>query len=142
MKQTLCVLALITLIVPFNMIAQAATTSYTIITNDDNPNGNTATVFSFNNQTGKAKQAKMLTTGGTGLGGGFVAQHSVSVTGSDSCVFVIDGASNDIAAFLAPRASMPRSATIPTRMRCLRTMVVRLQFRKMVRLSIPPTVNQ
>jgi len=82
--------------------ADAAKNPTTVITNDDNSSANTATVFKFNATTGALKQSKVLTTGGTGIGGGFFAAHDVSISVNDKCVFVIDTASNDIAAFKGP----------------------------------------
>lgn len=84
-------------------MTQAATKPpTTIITNDDNSSANTATVFAFNAKTGAAKQKVVLTTGGTGIGGGFFAAHDVSISKTKSCVWVIDTASSDIAAFKGP----------------------------------------
>jgi len=83
-------------------VSFAATAPIFVITNDDNTSANTATVYSFNATTGKLKQVKVLSTGGTGQGGGFFAMKSQAVQHNDKCIFVVDSASNDIAAFQGP----------------------------------------
>jgi len=96
------VLAILTLTLLVTGTTFAAKNPTTIVTNDDNSSGNTATVFAFNAKTGAAKQKVVLTTGGTGIGGGFFAAHDVSITTTKACVYVIDTGSNDIAAFTGP----------------------------------------
>jgi len=70
-----------------------------VVTNDDNPSGNTATVFSLDTGTGVLTQVKVLSTGGTGLGAGFFAATSQAIQQSATCIFLADTGSNDIAAF-------------------------------------------
>ena len=106
MKKLGFVLMLIALTLVSSMaVAKKAPLPTTIITNDDNYYGNTATVFSFNATTGVATQTNVLTTGGYGLGGGFFAAHDVDVATTKACVWVIDTGSNDIAAFKGPSGS-------------------------------------
>lgn len=75
-----------------------AATTY-VVTNNDNPSGNSATVYTLNTTSGALTQVAVLKTGGTGLGGGFFAAYGTSVAKSASCIFVIDNGSNDVAAF-------------------------------------------
>lgn len=70
-----------------------------VVTNDDNPNGNSSTVYTLNTTTGVLTQVTVLKTGGTGLGGGFFAAYGSSVSKGASCIFALDNGSNDIAAF-------------------------------------------
>jgi hypothetical protein len=66
----------------------------TILTNDDNPAGNTATAFSQN---------ITLHTGGSGLGRGDFSSTGSAISSNAHCVFVTDTGSNDIASFEAPK---------------------------------------
>jgi len=84
-----------------------------VVTNDDNPGGNSATAYTLNAATGALTLARVLHTGGRGLGGGFLGSIGVAVASNAHCLFVADTASNDIAAFagraynLAGRFSNP-----------------------------------
>ena len=69
-----------------------------LIVDDDNPSGNTATVYKIASN-GTLNQFKILQTGGTGFGGGFFANVGATVSQNASCVFIEDAGSNDIAAF-------------------------------------------
>jgi len=70
---------------------------------DEGTTANSVTVFSLNTTTGVTTQIARLRTGGTGLGGGaFYANTTVAVSANNSCIFVADTGSNDIAAFAAP----------------------------------------
>ena len=69
-----------------------------LIVDDDNPSGNTATVYKIAGN-GTLTQFKVLPTGGTGFGGGFFANVGATVSQNASCVFIEDAGSNDIAAF-------------------------------------------
>ncbi len=64
-----------------------------ILTNDDNPSGNTATSFPGD---------VVLHTGGKGLGGGYLANTGTAISSNAHCVFVADTGSDDIASFVAP----------------------------------------
>jgi len=97
MRKLLVLMALCALVVMLGS-ASFAQTVY-VLTNDDNPAGNTATAFVLNTATGALTQAAVLTTGGTGLGGGFFAATSEAVAQNEACVFVADTGSDDIAAF-------------------------------------------
>jgi WD40 repeat protein len=62
-----------------------------IITNDDNPSGNSATIFSEADD-GTLSLAATIPTGGYGLGGGYFASSRVNVLRSkvNNCVYVAD----------------------------------------------------
>jgi|SRR5215472_3465789 len=98
MKKAFSLLALLALVAGLTSISFAAGTTF-VITNDDNPAGNSATVYKLNTTTGVLTQAKVLKTGGTGLGFGFFASKQSTVTQGLTCVFVEDAGSNDIATF-------------------------------------------
>jgi len=82
-------------------VSFAASTTY-VIAVDENTSANSATVFSLNTTTGVTTQVKKLSTGGLGLGGGFFAEATVTLTSNNSCIFIADTGSDDIAAFAAP----------------------------------------
>ena len=79
----------------------AASTEY-VVTVDESTSANSATVFSLNTTTGVTTPVKKLSTGGLGLGGGFFAAATVTITSNYRCIFVADTGSDDIAAFSAP----------------------------------------
>jgi len=71
------------------------------VTNDDNPTAgaNTATVFQVHTGPASIAVLKTLKTGGTGLGSGYFAAPRIGIERNESCIFVVDAASSDIAAF-------------------------------------------
>jgi hypothetical protein len=83
-----------------------------IVTNDDNPKGNSATVFRVG-RNGELTEVKKLSTGGTGLGSGYFAWTGVSVDSNASCVFVANTGSDTISSFQAPSYKETGSAGIP-----------------------------
>jgi hypothetical protein len=98
MKKTLFTLAIAILALSTTSFAQAPKKHlYYAITNDDNPDGNTATVFEFDGSAISVIQT--LHTGGTGLGGGYYSESRVAIENSGKCLFVSDAGSDDIAAF-------------------------------------------
>jgi len=101
MRKAILVMALAALAVLLGPRNFAAEKHY-IITNDDNPNHNTATIFEVNTETGALTQGKSLVTGGIGLNGGFFAAPRNAIDGSGRCFFVSDAGSGDIASFTAP----------------------------------------
>ena len=82
-------------------VSFAASTTY-VIAVDENTTANSATVFTLNTTTGVTTQVKKLSTGGLGVGGGFFANATVTLTSNNSCIFIADTGSDDIAAFAAP----------------------------------------
>ncbi len=103
MRKFFVVATVVTLLasVSFAVAATPASATY-VVTEDENTTANTATVFSLNTTTGVTTQVKKLSTGGAGLGGGFFAATAITITSNNSCVFIADTGSNDIAAFAAP----------------------------------------
>jgi len=75
-----------------------AATKY-VVTNDDNPSGNSATFYTVG-AGGKLTLKKTVLTGGTGLGGGFFADARVNVSHSKTqpCVYITNAASNNVSA--------------------------------------------
>jgi hypothetical protein len=89
--------------------SSSAGTKHYVVTNDDSTSGNTITVFLLNPSNGTLKAVKSVSTGGTGLGGGYSAIPLVSIDSSDKCVFATDAttqlnnvATGDVAAFTTP----------------------------------------
>ncbi len=77
----------------------AANSSHYLITNNDNSQGNSATVYTITGNVA-LKQAAVIYTGGTGVDGiGAVATKRVSVLNSSTqtCAFVADAGSADVA---------------------------------------------
>jgi 6-phosphogluconolactonase (cycloisomerase 2 family) len=83
--------------------AGAATTHY-VVTNDDVSGPNTVTFYLAGGTASAPKLTRLKTikTGGTGLGGGYfgTVRQVLVGKGTDECVFVADGGSNDVAAIL------------------------------------------
>jgi hypothetical protein len=78
-----------------------AGTAY-VVTNNDNPNGNSVTIYSLNTSTGALSPVVAdLPTGGFGNGGGYFATvgTGAAVTGTIGCLLVNDAGSSDIASF-------------------------------------------
>jgi hypothetical protein len=102
MRKFLAVAAFVALLASLSFAQSNASGATYVLTEDENTTANTATAFSLNTTTGVTTQVKKLSTGGTGLGGGFFAATTVTITSNNSCIFVADTGSNDIAAFEAP----------------------------------------
>jgi hypothetical protein len=96
MRKSLVVLALVAMVAASCFAASVPTPI--VLTNDDNPSGNSATAYHLNGD-GTLTLVKKLTTGGFGLGGGFFAANGTAIVSSGSCVFVADTGSDEIAAF-------------------------------------------
>lgn len=80
----------------FVCASAVAQTSRNLVTNDDNPAGNTATFYSLG-ANGNPTQVAVVPTGGLGGDGGYFALPRVSVArGNGECVYVANGASSDI----------------------------------------------
>jgi len=78
--------------------ATFAATSY-VVTNDDNPSGNSSSIYTLNTSNGQLSLFKTLSTGGVGNGGGFFATVGNAISRDAKCIYVYDGGSSDIAAF-------------------------------------------
>jgi hypothetical protein len=102
MRKSLVVLTLLAFTLMLCSASFATTLEY-VLTNDDNPSGNSGTIYRINTTTGALTQVKVLSTGGTGLGFGFFAVNGSTVTQNDRCIFISDPGSNDIAAFAGPK---------------------------------------
>lgn len=78
-----------------------AQTQHLVISNDDNPSGNSATFYVAGGTATAPKLTllKTVSTGGSGIGNGFFSTNGVTVIqqGSNLCAFVADGGSADIA---------------------------------------------
>src|ERR1700722_9174184 len=85
-------------LVAFCAATTFAATKY-VVTNDDDPSGNTATFYTVG-AGGKLTLKKTVSTGGTGLGGGFFADVRVNVSHSKTqpCVYVSNASSNNVSA--------------------------------------------
>jgi hypothetical protein len=88
-KRLSCVLALTALVFMTTALTQAAT-SY-VITNDDNPAGNSASIYSIGSG-GALNFVTTIPTGGYGRGGGYAAAGRVSVLRSkgQNCAYISD----------------------------------------------------
>lgn len=79
-----------------------------VVTNNDNANGNSATIYSLDTSNGALTHLLDIPTGGTGANGGYFATVGVGAvaTGATGCLFVTDTGSNDIAAFAVQLGSL------------------------------------
>lgn len=84
-----------------------AGTSY-VITNNDNPNGNSISIYLLNANTGVLTHHSDLPTGGFGEGGGYfsTASAGAAITGMTGCLFAYDTGSSDIAGFTVNLAAL------------------------------------
>jgi hypothetical protein len=97
----------ISLTVASAISAEAATTKSYVATDDDNPNGNTTTVYVWNGKKLTQIVGSPFSTGGLGLGGAYfgIPEDAISVNANGKCLFVADSggssgnAAADIAAF-------------------------------------------
>jgi hypothetical protein len=79
-----------------------------IVANNDNPAGNSASAYTL-----AGASVGTLTTGGTGLGGGYLAEISQAISSNGKCVFVVDDGSNDVASFAAPKYALVGKSGFP-----------------------------
>jgi len=86
----------------FYPIGLRAETKHYVVTNDDVNGPNTVTFFLAGGTPLEPKltQFKTIKTGGKGMGGGYfgIVRQVLVPHGTDECIFVADGGSNDIAA--------------------------------------------
>lgn len=90
----------------FAVVALFATVSFAqnsghLLINNDNTSANTADIDSVS-ATGALKLYKTVTTGGTGLGGGYFAAPRNGIAQNLKCFWVSDAGSGDIASFQIP----------------------------------------
>jgi hypothetical protein len=79
-----------------------------IVANNDNPGGNSASAYTLGGGC-----VSTLTTGGTGLGGGYLAEISQVISSNGKCVFVVDDGSDDVASFAAPKYALVGKSGFP-----------------------------
>jgi WD40 repeat protein len=86
-----------------------------VLTNDDNPQAgaNSATAYHLVTSNGTMTFLKKLSTGGTGLGGGYLANTGTSIQSNGNCVFVVNTGSDTISSFAAPNYTKTGDAGIP-----------------------------
>jgi 6-phosphogluconolactonase (cycloisomerase 2 family) len=84
---------------PQALVSKQAAIAHYVVTNDDNTVANTASFYSIG-AGGKLVRKAVVKTGGTGLGGGYFASTRVNLLRdkTQSCVYVSDAGSNDVAA--------------------------------------------
>jgi 6-phosphogluconolactonase (cycloisomerase 2 family) len=86
----------------FHPIGLRAETKHYVVTNDDVNGSNTVTFFLAGGTPLEPKLTKFknIKTGGKGMGGGYfgIVRQVLVPHGTDQCIFVADGGSNDIAA--------------------------------------------
>lgn len=90
----------------FAVVALFATVSFAqnsghLLINNDNFNANTADIDTVSS-TGALKLLKTVSTGGTGLGGGYFAAPRNAIAQNFKCFWVSDAGSSDIASFEIP----------------------------------------
>jgi hypothetical protein len=99
LKPTIVAIALIALCA-VSLVATAQTRY--VVTNDDQSSGNTATIYKAGGPAGLT-QVKVVSTGGTGLGGGYFATGRVGVQhdGAGQCFYISNAGSNNITSISA-----------------------------------------
>lgn len=100
MKKYLVVPGFLSMVLLVSSTSLASTTY--LVTNNDNPSGNSSSIYRLDTGDGALALVKTLNTGGVGNGGGFFATVGNAVTRDASCIYVYDGGSSDIAAFAVP----------------------------------------
>lgn len=105
-------LVLLSLVAMVTLLCSVSFASNVILTNDDNPSGNSATAYTTNSN-GSLSLFGKLTTGGTGLGGGYFASYGTAIASNAHCVFVANTGSDTISSFEAPSYTKTGDAGIP-----------------------------
>jgi len=100
-KPTMVIMALIAFSV-ISVCALAQTPTHYVVTNDDQASGNTATIYQAGGSAGLT-QVKVVSTGGTGLGGGYFATGRVGVQhdGRGQCFYISNAGTGDITSISA-----------------------------------------
>jgi len=109
MKKLVVLLGLLGLV---SLLCSVSFAANYVVTNDDNPSGNTATIFKVG-AGGNLTVFKTLSTGGYGLGGGYFSWQGVSVTSTAKCVWVANTGSDTITSFAAPSYNKTGDAGTP-----------------------------
>jgi hypothetical protein len=104
MRRIILALAVVALVAS---VSFAQNSGYLLI-NNDNSSGNSADIDTVS-ATGALAKLTTVSTGGTGLGGGYFAAPRNAIGQNFKCFFVSDAGSSDIAAFAIP--SLKRVAT-------------------------------
>jgi hypothetical protein len=103
MKKTLFGVAITCLVLGVSPANHAQAVPFFGVTNDDNPAGNTATVFKLH--LGVLAFSQTLNTGGQlGLGGGYFATPRTTISAGAGCIFVSNAGSGTISAFSKAKA--------------------------------------
>src|SRR5579872_7438660 len=94
------------ILVIFALVAMVSSLSFAqnsghLLINNDNVSANTADIDSVSSTGGLTKLAT-VSTGGTGLGGGYFAAPRNAIAQNFSCFWVTDSQSSDIASFKIP----------------------------------------
>jgi hypothetical protein len=97
MKKSIFTMALATLVLSAASFAQTASSDH-VVTNDDNPSGNTATLFSFNG-TALSVDQTLKATNQFGIGGGYFANNRITQVGSGKCLYISNAGSETISGF-------------------------------------------
>ncbi len=97
MKRVIAIFAVVAL---FATVSFAQNSGHLLI-NNDNPSANTADIDTVS-AAGVVKRLTTVSTGGTGLGGGYFAAARNAVAQNFKCFWVTDAASSDIASFEIP----------------------------------------
>src|SRR5437773_6862222 len=80
-------------VITFCMASSFAQVTRYVVTDDDNPSGNTATFFKIG-AGGALTQTAVVPTGGVGLGGGYFASSRVTMLRSQGCIYISNNGDN------------------------------------------------
>jgi 6-phosphogluconolactonase (cycloisomerase 2 family) len=93
MKKLYTIAVIVVATVAFCTATSFAQVTRYVVTDDDNPSGNTATFFKIG-AGGALTQTAVVPTGGVGLGGGYFASSRVTVLRSQGCIYITNNADN------------------------------------------------
>ena len=108
---TVCSFMLGWLPVPSRAQAPPSNTKHYVVTNNDDPSGNTATVFAINpgntatvfalapNPLTLSVSQTLVATGQVGIGGGYFANNRIAQAGSGKCLYISNAGSESITGF-------------------------------------------
>jgi len=98
MKKAIFTMAFATLVLSAVSFAQTASSDHAV-TNDDNPSGNTATVFALSSTKALSVSQTLVATGQVGIGGGYFANNRIAQAGSGKCLYISNAGSESITGF-------------------------------------------